>query len=104
TLRGSCGELDAQPTPPDEGVMVLGTCDELDAFVSIPDEGDMTFLRKKGKSGAAVGKLVLLQVPANFLESSRWFLISRLLSSLLYAVIILLAEHWELRDAVDIIT
>ncbi|GJW20049.1 hypothetical protein Tco_0027485 [Tanacetum coccineum] len=22
TLRGSCGELDAQPTPPDEGVMV----------------------------------------------------------------------------------
>ncbi|GJS34159.1 hypothetical protein Tco_0532541 [Tanacetum coccineum] len=33
-----------------------------DAFVSIPDEGDMTFLHKKGKSGAAVGKLVLLQV------------------------------------------
>ncbi|GJV19808.1 hypothetical protein Tco_1368828 [Tanacetum coccineum] len=79
TLRGSCGKLDAQPTPPDEGVMVkirswvnsghsirkhvnvLGTCGELDAFVSIPDEGDMTFLRKKGKSGAAVGKLVLLQ-------------------------------------------
>ncbi|GJV94504.1 hypothetical protein Tco_1546081 [Tanacetum coccineum] len=22
TLRGSCGELDTQPTPPDEGVMV----------------------------------------------------------------------------------
>ncbi|GKB60478.1 hypothetical protein Tco_0916664 [Tanacetum coccineum] len=41
---------------------VLGTCDELDAFVSIPDEGDMVFLRKKVKSGAAVGKLVLLQV------------------------------------------
>ncbi|GKD37582.1 hypothetical protein Tco_1257789, partial [Tanacetum coccineum] len=41
---------------------VLGTCDELDAFVSIPDEGDMAFLRKKVKSGAAVGKLVLLQV------------------------------------------
>ncbi|GKB17655.1 hypothetical protein Tco_0851578 [Tanacetum coccineum] len=39
-----------------------GTCGELDAFVSIPDEGDMTFLRKKGKSGAAVGKLVLLQL------------------------------------------
>ncbi|GJY85454.1 putative reverse transcriptase domain-containing protein [Tanacetum coccineum] len=39
---------------------VLGTCDELDAFVSIPDEGDMAFLRKKVKSGAAVGKLVLL--------------------------------------------
>ncbi|GJS96257.1 putative ribonuclease H-like domain-containing protein [Tanacetum coccineum] len=41
---------------------VLGTCGELDAFVSIPDEGDMPFLHKKGKSGAAVGKLVLLQV------------------------------------------
>ncbi|GJW71875.1 hypothetical protein Tco_0128792 [Tanacetum coccineum] len=40
---------------------VLGTCGELDAFVSIPDEGDMAFLRKKVKSGAAVGKLVLLQ-------------------------------------------
>ncbi|GJS96914.1 hypothetical protein Tco_0803882 [Tanacetum coccineum] len=41
---------------------VLGTCGELDPFVSIPDEGDMAFLRKKVKSGAAVGKLVLLQV------------------------------------------
>ncbi|GJU74684.1 hypothetical protein Tco_1266089 [Tanacetum coccineum] len=41
---------------------VLGTCGELDALVSIPDEGDMAFLRKKVKSGAAVGKLVLLQV------------------------------------------
>ncbi|GJX93982.1 retrovirus-related pol polyprotein from transposon TNT 1-94, partial [Tanacetum coccineum] len=41
---------------------VLGTCGELDAFVSIPDEGDMTFLRKKVKSGAAVEKLVLLQL------------------------------------------
>ncbi|GJZ68306.1 putative reverse transcriptase domain-containing protein [Tanacetum coccineum] len=30
-------------------------------FVSIPDEGDMAFLRKKVKSKAAVGKLVLLQ-------------------------------------------
>nr|GFA11569.1 DNA-directed DNA polymerase [Tanacetum cinerariifolium] len=39
----------------------LGTCGELEAFVSIPDEGDMTFLRKKVKSRAAVGKLVLLQ-------------------------------------------
>ncbi|GKA93095.1 putative reverse transcriptase domain-containing protein [Tanacetum coccineum] len=39
---------------------VSGTCDELDALVSIPDEGDMAFLRKKVKSGAAVGKLVLL--------------------------------------------
>ncbi|GJZ38707.1 hypothetical protein Tco_0585270 [Tanacetum coccineum] len=37
-----------------------GSCDELDAFVAIPDEGDMAFLRKKVKSGAAVGKLVLL--------------------------------------------
>ncbi|GJX13097.1 hypothetical protein Tco_0204855 [Tanacetum coccineum] len=41
---------------------VLGTCGELDAFVSIHDEGDMTFLRKKVKSGAAVGKRVLIQV------------------------------------------
>ncbi|GJX99516.1 putative reverse transcriptase domain-containing protein [Tanacetum coccineum] len=41
--------------------VVLGTCDELDAFVSIPDEGDMAFLWKKVKSGAPVGKLVLLQ-------------------------------------------
>ncbi|GJS51425.1 hypothetical protein Tco_0624787 [Tanacetum coccineum] len=41
---------------------VLGTCDELDAFVSIPDEGDMPFLRKKVKSGAADGKLVFLLV------------------------------------------
>ncbi|GJZ41475.1 ribonuclease H-like domain-containing protein [Tanacetum coccineum] len=41
---------------------VLGSCDELDGFVSIPDEGDMAFLRKKVKSGAAVGKRVLLQV------------------------------------------
>ncbi|GJS28926.1 hypothetical protein Tco_0489546 [Tanacetum coccineum] len=41
---------------------VLGTCGELDALVSIPDEGDMAFLWKKVKSGAAVGKLVLLQV------------------------------------------
>ncbi|GJT16597.1 hypothetical protein Tco_0875303 [Tanacetum coccineum] len=90
---------------------VLGTCGELDAFVSIPDEGDMTFLHKKGKSGAAVGKLVLLhvfvqwvEVLDNFLESSRWFLISRLLSSLLYAVIILLAEQWEHSSRVDIKT
>ncbi|GJR00337.1 hypothetical protein Tco_0523321 [Tanacetum coccineum] len=45
-----------------------GTCGELDAFVSIPDEGDMTFLRKKGKSGAAVGKLVLLQVFVQWVE------------------------------------
>ncbi|GJV51393.1 hypothetical protein Tco_1447134 [Tanacetum coccineum] len=42
TLRASCGELDAQPSPPDEGVM--------------------TFLRKKVKTGAVVGKRVLLQV------------------------------------------
>ncbi|GKA70441.1 putative reverse transcriptase domain-containing protein [Tanacetum coccineum] len=41
---------------------VSGTCGELDTFVSIPDEGDMAFLRKKVKFGAAVGKLVLLQV------------------------------------------
>ncbi|GJT31158.1 putative reverse transcriptase domain-containing protein [Tanacetum coccineum] len=40
---------------------VLGSCDELYGFVSIPDEGDMAFLRKKVKSGAAVGKRVLLQ-------------------------------------------
>ncbi|GJV34998.1 hypothetical protein Tco_1407475 [Tanacetum coccineum] len=39
--RASCGELDAQPSPPDEGVM--------------------TFLRKKVKTGAVVGKRVLLQ-------------------------------------------
>ncbi|GJV32138.1 putative reverse transcriptase domain-containing protein [Tanacetum coccineum] len=45
-----------------DGAPVLVTCDELDAFVSIPDEGNMAFLRKKVKSGAAVGKLVLLQV------------------------------------------
>ncbi|GJW62830.1 hypothetical protein Tco_0112165 [Tanacetum coccineum] len=44
------------------------------------------------------------QVLDNFLESSRWFLISRLLSSLLYAVIILLAEHWEHSRRVDIKT
>ncbi|GJU68774.1 hypothetical protein Tco_1255033 [Tanacetum coccineum] len=63
TLRASCGELDAQPSPPDEGVM--------------------TFLRKKVKTGAVVGKRVLLQVPNNSLE----FLvvsISRLLLFLLY--------------------
>nr|GEW17191.1 subtilisin-like protease SBT1.3 [Tanacetum cinerariifolium] len=61
-----------------------GTCGELDAFVSIPDEGDMAFLRKKVKSGAAVRKLVLpqeawfticdeneiLQDPLNTFESS----------------------------------
>ncbi|GJV25845.1 putative reverse transcriptase domain-containing protein, partial [Tanacetum coccineum] len=48
-----------------------GTCDELDALVSIPDEGDMAFLRKKVKSGAAVGKLVLLHVfPFKSQESS----------------------------------
>ncbi|GKA70440.1 mutator type transposase, partial [Tanacetum coccineum] len=41
------------------------TCGESDAFVSIPDEGDMVFLRKKVKSGAAVGKLVLLQITGN---------------------------------------
>ncbi|GJT51973.1 mutator type transposase [Tanacetum coccineum] len=41
---------------------VLGTGGELDAFVSIPDEGDMAFLRKKVKSGAAVGKRVFLQM------------------------------------------
>ncbi|GJU26416.1 putative reverse transcriptase domain-containing protein [Tanacetum coccineum] len=40
--KASCGELDAQPSPPDEGVM--------------------TFLRKKVKTGAVVGKRVLLQV------------------------------------------
>ncbi|GJV67524.1 putative reverse transcriptase domain-containing protein [Tanacetum coccineum] len=44
----------------DIATYVLGTCGELDAFVSIPDEGDMAFLRKKVKSGAAVGKRVLL--------------------------------------------
>ncbi|GJR00249.1 zinc knuckle CX2CX4HX4C containing protein [Tanacetum coccineum] len=53
TLRASCGELDAQPSPPDEGVM--------------------TFLRKKVKTGAVVGKRVLLQVSANLLK---YFLIS----------------------------
>ncbi|GJT88904.1 putative reverse transcriptase domain-containing protein [Tanacetum coccineum] len=42
--------------------IVSRSCDELDAFVSIPDEEDMAFLRKKFKSGAAFGKLVLLQV------------------------------------------
>nr|GEV26578.1 hypothetical protein [Tanacetum cinerariifolium] len=46
-------------------IHVLGTCGELDAFVLIPDEGDMAFLRKMVKSGAAVGKLVFLQVSAN---------------------------------------
>nr|GEW34069.1 hypothetical protein [Tanacetum cinerariifolium] len=35
---------------------------QIGPFVSILDEGDMAFLRKKVKSGAAVGKLVLLQV------------------------------------------
>ncbi|GJU56487.1 putative reverse transcriptase domain-containing protein [Tanacetum coccineum] len=76
TLRGSCGKLDAQPTPPDEGVMVN--------------------LRSWVKSGPLNIKRVNLQVfelnvwvlkhdsvPNNFLE----FLvvpISRLLSSLLY--------------------
>ncbi|GJT11197.1 hypothetical protein Tco_0858239 [Tanacetum coccineum] len=43
---------------------VLGSCGELDDFVSIPDEGVMAFLRKKVKSGAAVGKRVLLQEQA----------------------------------------
>ncbi|GJS31731.1 putative ribonuclease H-like domain-containing protein [Tanacetum coccineum] len=42
--------------------MFPGTCGELDAFVSIPDEGDMAFLPKKVKSRVVVGKLVLLQV------------------------------------------
>ncbi|GKD08777.1 putative reverse transcriptase, RNA-dependent DNA polymerase [Tanacetum coccineum] len=56
--------------------MVLGTCDELDAFVSIPDEGDMAFLWKKVKSGAAVGKLVLLQA----------FLLSRIIVGVFYLV------------------
>ncbi|GJT76568.1 hypothetical protein Tco_1043293 [Tanacetum coccineum] len=41
---------------------VLGSCGELDDFVSIPDEGVTAFLRKKVKSGATVGKRVLLQV------------------------------------------
>nr|GEU92412.1 hypothetical protein [Tanacetum cinerariifolium] len=42
-------------------IYVLGTRGELDGIVSIPDEGDMAFLRKNVKSGAAVGKHVLLQ-------------------------------------------
>ncbi|GJX42573.1 hypothetical protein Tco_0257563, partial [Tanacetum coccineum] len=42
--------------------LVAGSCDELDGFVSISDEGDMAFLRNKVKSGAAVGKRVLLQI------------------------------------------
>ncbi|GJS34212.1 hypothetical protein Tco_0532594, partial [Tanacetum coccineum] len=53
-----------------------GTCDELDALVSISDEGDMAFLRKKVKSGAAVGKPVLLQV----------FVQSRLIVGVFYLV------------------
>ncbi|GJR31338.1 hypothetical protein Tco_1107570 [Tanacetum coccineum] len=72
--RGSCGKLDAQPTP-DEGVMVKirswvnsghSIRKHVNAlsvhvanwtpFVSILD-GDMTFLRKKGKYGAALGNL-----------------------------------------------
>ncbi|GJT30353.1 hypothetical protein Tco_0910628 [Tanacetum coccineum] len=71
---------------------VLGTCDELDAFVSIPDEGDMTFLRKKVKSGAAVGKLVLLQV----------FVQSRLIVGVFYLVdfsfdlLLTVIEEWRL--------
>ncbi|GJX90000.1 hypothetical protein Tco_0343326, partial [Tanacetum coccineum] len=40
------------------------SCGELDDFVSIPDEGVMAFLRKKVKSGAAVGKRVLLRYEA----------------------------------------
>ncbi|GJY80251.1 putative ribonuclease H-like domain-containing protein [Tanacetum coccineum] len=57
---------------------VLGTCGELDAFVSIPDEGDMAFLQKKVKSGAAVGKLVLLQdlLPKRWkLEIQSWLIV-----------------------------
>ncbi|GJV33007.1 hypothetical protein Tco_1393407 [Tanacetum coccineum] len=48
--------------------MVLGpendraSCDELDAQPSPPDEGVMTFLRKKVKTRAVIGKRVLLQV------------------------------------------
>nr|GEX04836.1 hypothetical protein [Tanacetum cinerariifolium] len=53
----------------------VGICGELDAFVSIPNEGDMTFLRKKVKSGAAVGKLVLLQ--ARFFNNLSFLSISR---------------------------
>ncbi|GKB94054.1 putative nucleotidyltransferase, ribonuclease H [Tanacetum coccineum] len=49
---------------------VLGTCGELDDLVSIPDEGDMSFLRKKVKSGVVVGKLVLLQVKAEHQKPS----------------------------------
>ncbi|GJS70918.1 putative ribonuclease H-like domain-containing protein [Tanacetum coccineum] len=44
------------------GKFVAKIDEELDAFVMISDEGDMAFLRKKVKSGAAVGKRVLLQV------------------------------------------
>ncbi|GKC76282.1 retrovirus-related pol polyprotein from transposon TNT 1-94, partial [Tanacetum coccineum] len=52
---------------------VLGTCDELDDFLSISDEGDMAFLRKKVKSGAAVGNLVLLQlVKIHFPWIGKW--------------------------------
>ncbi|GJV01411.1 hypothetical protein Tco_1334980 [Tanacetum coccineum] len=56
----------------------VGTCGELDAFVSIPDEGDMAFLRKKVKSGAAVGKLVLLQV----------FVQSRLIFGVIFSLLV----------------
>ncbi|GJX10235.1 putative reverse transcriptase domain-containing protein, partial [Tanacetum coccineum] len=48
-----------RPSPP---FFIWGSYGELDGFVSIPDEGDMAFLRKKVKSGAVVGKHVLLQV------------------------------------------
>ncbi|GKC41378.1 hypothetical protein Tco_1059100, partial [Tanacetum coccineum] len=60
------------------------TCGELDAFVSIPDEGDMAFLQKKVKSGAAVGKRVLLQlVKIHFPWIGKW---SRLIVGVFYLV------------------
>ncbi|GJR86399.1 retrovirus-related pol polyprotein from transposon TNT 1-94, partial [Tanacetum coccineum] len=97
TLRGSCGELDAQPTPPDEGVMIKNYA-LFRKELKFSQLSGLTFVSKMnfslkwqtiGMIGLMFWKLDskgFLEVPNNFLE----FLvvsISQLLSFLLYLII-----------------
>ncbi|GJZ78903.1 putative reverse transcriptase domain-containing protein [Tanacetum coccineum] len=55
TLRGSCGELDTQPTPPDEGVMIKN-------YALFRNQGVMMILEL---NEMVLAKIIMLNVPPN---------------------------------------
>ncbi|GKC22009.1 putative reverse transcriptase domain-containing protein, partial [Tanacetum coccineum] len=79
----------------------IGTCGELDAFVSIPDEGDMAFLRKKVKSGAAVEGKCLSWLIVGVLRSCG-FIIDLLSRDYLYGTkCVVYTDHKSLQYILD---